>query len=265
MRQSTSQKHASGRAVPGALAYLALLAASWAFLLAGAGLGMSMRAMSTFRFPPPIPPDARIEIWSPEYAVTMTVMWWIMMVAMMLPGIAGAPEWKSFEWKTLLNGGRVPDTHQASAAVSFRFCLGYLLPWLAFSLFATALQYGLEQHGLLHGRMMWSVNTSLSAGILAGVGLYQMSRFKQYATNTCRSAGGRRSSLREGLGTGFACIISTGPLMMLLFVGGTMNLVWIVALTVITWLEKQVSNPHPVSRIVGVVCLLAAAYSIASG
>ena len=52
-----------------ALAVVAVL--SWAYLLAGAGMTMMAQA-----------------VWTPGYAVLMFAMWWVMMVAMMLPSAA---------------------------------------------------------------------------------------------------------------------------------------------------------------------------------
>lgn len=253
MKQSLPDTSASGPAIAGPLAYLVLLATSWAFLLAGAGLGMS--SMSTFRFPPPMPVDVRIDAWTPGYTFTVFVMWWIMMIAMMLPGIAGNKVWTG-----LLATGR-NSAALSSSTISARFCLAYSLAWLLFSVFATALHYALEQQGLLHGRMMWSLNVHLSAGLLVCAGLYQFSALKRRVARTCHLIDATSPSLRAGLESGLACIISTGPLMLLLFVGGAMNLVWIVALTLVNLLEKRLSNPRPLSLAVGFVCLFGAAYS----
>jgi len=57
------------------------------------------------------------------------------------------------------------------------------------------------------------------------------------------------------LAIGGYCLASSGPLMLLLFVGGVMNLVWIGSLTIINWLEKTVSDPRTISWPVGFLCL----------
>lgn len=252
MKQFLPDTSSGGPALAGPLACLTLLTASWAFLLAGAGLGMS--SMSTFRFPPPMPVDVRIDAWTQGYAVTIFAMWWIMMIAMMLPGVAG-----NRVWTGLPATGRSSAAHSTSSTLSIRFCLAYSLAWLLFSLFATTLHYALEQQGLLHGRMMWSLSTPLSAGLLVCVGLYQLSALKRRAAQRCHLLDATGPSLRAGLDSGLACIVSTGPLMLLLFVGGAMNLVWIIALTLVNWLEKRLPNPRPLSLAVGFVCLIGAA------
>jgi len=251
VKHSLSGKSSDGPAIAGPLAYLVLLATSWAFLLAGAGLGMS--SMSTFRFPPPTPAAVRVDAWTPGYALTILVMWWVMMIAMMLPALAGR---KSGLFPAAPN----PVRPVAPRPISMRFCLGYSLAWLVFSLFATMLHHGLEQNGLVHGRMMWSLSPHLSIGLLVCIGLYQLSAVKRRAARTCHRIDATRPSLRAGLADGLACTASSGPLMLLLFVGGAMNMVWIVALTVVNLLEKRLPNPRPLSFAVGIGCLSGAAW-----
>jgi predicted metal-binding membrane protein len=57
------------------LAGIALVVAmAWVYLLAGAGIDMSMAGMEMDPMP-----------WSPAHAVTVLIMWWVMMIAMMVP------------------------------------------------------------------------------------------------------------------------------------------------------------------------------------
>jgi predicted metal-binding membrane protein len=67
---------------------LLLTILSWWYILAGAGTGMSTLAMTTWEFPPHIPSMNYSNDWTLSYAVTMLVMWWVMMVAMMIPSAA---------------------------------------------------------------------------------------------------------------------------------------------------------------------------------
>ena len=69
-----------------ALAILTTLSWLWVFL--GAGTGMSPIAMSTWQFPPPRPSMMMSGDWSPGYWLTMLLMWWVMMIAMMVPSAA---------------------------------------------------------------------------------------------------------------------------------------------------------------------------------
>ena len=74
-------------------ALTAVIALSWAYLLAGAGMCMSafeMTRLAQRGMAEDMPGMAMMapEAWTPGYAILMFFMWWIMMVAMMLPGAA---------------------------------------------------------------------------------------------------------------------------------------------------------------------------------
>ncbi len=77
------------------IALAAVIALSWAYLLAGAGMEMSaveMTRMSQVRNSEATAGMAMMTpaTWTPGYAVLMFFMWWIMMLAMMLPSAAPA-------------------------------------------------------------------------------------------------------------------------------------------------------------------------------
>jgi Predicted metal-binding integral membrane protein (DUF2182) len=74
-------------------ALTAVIALSWAYLLAGAGMGMSafeMTRISQLGIAGGIAGMTMMTpaVWTPGYAVLMLFMWWVMMVAMMLPSAA---------------------------------------------------------------------------------------------------------------------------------------------------------------------------------
>ncbi len=74
-------------------ALIAVIALAWAYLLAGAGMGMSvfeMTRMSQLGMAEGMTDMAMMTpaVWTPGYAVLMFFMWWVMMVAMMLPSAA---------------------------------------------------------------------------------------------------------------------------------------------------------------------------------
>ena len=151
------------------LAIICLL--SWYYLLTGAGTGMSTLAMTTWEFPPPARGSGTGGHWSVQYTAVMLVMWWVMMVAMMIPSATPV---------ILLYARVYRHNHDAGGpAPTLAFLAGYLLAWLAFSVVATALQWGLERLGLVHGMLMWSTSHTLSAVLLIGAGLYQLSSVKQ--------------------------------------------------------------------------------------
>lgn len=223
--------------VAGALGILVLLA--WLYVLQGAGTGMNVWAMTRWQLPALQPHSDMAWRWDLHYALLMLAMWWVMMVGMMLPSAA----------PMVLLYSRVLRHNQATAAVqplqgSACFVLGYLLVWLAFSVAAVMAQWALEQLGLLHSMMMWSTSQACSALLLSAAGLYQLSPFKERCLHQCRAPAEfiaryrRDGPLRMGLRHGLFCVGCCWLLMALLFVGGAMNLLWILGLSVLVLLEK---------------------------
>ena len=127
---------------------IAMLAAlAWAYVLSGAGTGMSSLAMSTWRFPPPLPGVPVAAEWSPAYALTMLLMWWVMMIAMMLPSAAPV----ILLYARVYRHGQARGQIAAAPVPAASFVAGYLLCWLGFSVLATLLQLALEASGLVDG------------------------------------------------------------------------------------------------------------------
>jgi predicted metal-binding membrane protein len=214
---------------------LLLTILSWWYILAGAGTGMSTLAMTTWEFPPHIPSMNYSNDWTAAYALTMLGMWWVMMVAMMIPSAAPM---------ILLYARVVRHSQKNSIPQTATFALGYLLAWLGFSLLAVLLQWLLERAGIVHGMMMWSTNYVLSGALLILAGIYQLSSMKAVCLRKCRSPAEFISShwkmgaLQMGLKHGAYCVGCCWGLMALLFVGGAMNLVWIAGLSLIVLAEK---------------------------
>jgi predicted metal-binding membrane protein len=142
------------------------------------------------------------------------------------------------------------------------FVAGYLLAWGAFSLAATAAQLALE-HAKLMAPMM-GLSSPLAGGLVfVAAGLYQLTPFKNACLTHCRSPAqfiaahwraGPWGAWRMGLAHGAYCVGCCSLLMLLLFVGGVMNLIWIAGLTVLVALEKLASFGEPLR--VGVAALL---------
>ncbi|MEE8226558.1 MAG: DUF2182 domain-containing protein [Kiloniellales bacterium] len=191
--------------------------------------------------------------WSAGYAVLMVFMWWIMMVAMMLPSAAPM---------ILLYAAvnRKARERGAPFVPTGVFALGYLAAWGVFSLLAVALQWGLERTALLSSMM---VGTSIVLGglLLIAAGAWQLTPLKHACLKHCRSPlhflshhwrKGRWGAFRMGAEHGAFCLGCCWFLMGLLFYGGVMNLYWIVGLAAFVLLEKTAPAGHWIGSAAGV-------------
>jgi len=226
--------------VAAGLAAIVLLA--WAYLLAGAGMDMSMPGMV-------MAPAA----WSPAYGLLLFLMWWIMMIAMMVPSAAPIV----LLYATLRRG------RDAAASVSLDIALflaGYLAIWAAFSMVATLLQWSLDLAGLMSMEMTVA-GAILGGAILIAAGLYQFTPIKAACLRYCQSPviflsqhwrAGPAGAFRMGLRHGAYCLGCCWFLMALLFFAGAMNLLWIAGLAIYVALEKLLPVGPWLSRAAGV-------------
>jgi len=205
--------------VAGGVALLAAL--SWWLIARGAGVGHA-GGMGGLH-PPPL--------------AALVLMWWLMMTAMMLPSAAPA----------ILLYARVREQRKVMEAIaqSWVFLAGYLGVWLVFSIAAASMQR------LLTGPSMALDNRAADGALLITAGVYQLSPLKSACLRQCRSPAaflsrhwrpGWDGAARLGFLHGAYCVGCCWLLMALLFVGGVMNLLWVVALTLIVAVEKLV--PH---------------------
>lgn len=193
-------------------------------------------------------------VWTPAYSVVVLTMWVVMMAAMMLP--SAAPLILLYN---KIARHRVPDG--AYARVVGLFGLGYILVWGAFSLTAVVLQFGLDQATLL-SPMMSTTSTWLAGAVLVAAGVYQWTPLKQTCLRQCRSPleflmtewrDGGKGALLMGFRHGAYCLGCCWALMLLLFVGGVMNMVWIAAIAVFIAVEKLAPAGHWIGKGAGVV------------
>ena len=242
--------------VGAALLFVVLLA--WIWLLLGAGMEMSalemtrMAGMDGWLMQP--------AVWTTGYALLMLAMWWVMMLAMMLP--SAAPTLLLFARINRQDKGRGPPLVPTAV-----FAAGYLLVWGGFGALAVALQWGLEQARLL-SPMLETTDRWLGAAILVAAGVWQFTPLKARCLGQCRSPlgffttrwrPGRTGALRMGLEHGLFCLGCCWFLMALLFFGGVMNLVWIAGLALYVLLEKTLPLGHWLGRALGLALIVAGA------
>ena len=221
-----------------ALSLVVLLAA--AFILSGGGTGMSAIGMTGQTGPAGAliagtPDMISPMLWKPGYALVIFVMWWLMMVAMMVPSAA----------PTILLYGALNQSQGIGAPLLF--ALGYLIIWAVFSVIATAIQGALAALGLISPMFMTLASPWLGAGILVAAGLYQLTPLKAACLSHCRGPvdaltrhrrTGAAAAFRMGLLHGGYCLGCCWALMALLFVGGIMNVWWILGIAVFIGVEK---------------------------
>ncbi len=231
-------------------AILIIAAISWAYTVylaetgmgMGDGMGMSM-AMADMRS------------WSVADFGLMFGMWAVMMVAMMAP--SAAPMLLMF---AVVNRKR--REREAPYVPTGIFLAGYIVVWAAFAVAATLGNWGLHQTSLLSSMMGASTSGYLGGALLLVAGVFQWSPLKTACLKQCRTPmgflmtswrEGHQGALRMGLEHGAYCLGCCWALMLLLFVLGVMNLVWIAALAAFVLAEKVAPMSEWVSRGTGVL------------
>ena len=170
------------------IALVAVIALSWAYVLAGAGMGMSAFEMTRMTQPVGVSDSAQPSMqglstgdkaiggmmdnrgWTVGYTTVIFFMWWVMMFGMMLPSAA----------PLLLLFARMMRKEKNKGAPYVPtgvFALGYVIMWAAFSAIATGAQWGLEASGLLSGIMV-GTSAVLGAGLLIAAGVWQLTPWK---------------------------------------------------------------------------------------
>jgi len=247
---------------------------SWVYVIAGGGTGMSVRAMTSVTLFPHRLADPSTDVtmlpdtWTLGYWITMLLMWWIMMLAMMTP--SAAPMILLYAQAT--RGSQPVARPQQTTVPVASFVGGYLLAWFAFSLVVTTLMWALERTEFISAVTMSSTSAWLSAAILSVAGLYQLSPLKRACLQRCRHPAdfiarhwkpGAAGALRMGLEHGLFCVGCCWLLMALLFVGGVMNVLWIGILAVIVILEKLAPRGSRFAGVSGIVLLAWGAATLA--
>ncbi|MFN2643966.1 MAG: DUF2182 domain-containing protein [Burkholderiales bacterium] len=237
-------------------ALTSVVVAAWLYLFAGAGMGHAgMGDMSMADMRPR---------WSAGYVAVMALMWIVMMAAMMLPSAAPMVLVHAAIYR-----------RRAAAGGAWRsntlFVLGYLASWTLFSLAAVGLQWALAERALL-SPMMHMSSTALAAALFVGAGIYQWTPLKQACLRRCRSPldfvmtywrEGALGSFVMGVRHGSFCLGCCWMLMLLLFVGGLMNLAWVAGIAAFVLVEKLAPAGHWIGKVAGLVLLAWGLYVLA--
>ncbi len=233
-------------------AIAAVVALAWLYLFRDAAdMAAMMAGMDRMMA---MPPKTAGEL------LLLFAMWWVMMVGMMLPSVT--PMLLTFATVNRKRHGR-GEPYVPTAL----FTAGYLLAWGGFSVAATLTQWALERAAFLSPMDMALHSQQLGGALLLAAGLYQFTPVKLACLKLCRSPldfvvnhwrDGAGGALRMGLAHGLYCLGCCWILMLLLFVGGAMNLLWVAVLGLVVLVEKLAAGPW-FGRIGGV---LLAAYGV---
>jgi predicted metal-binding membrane protein len=223
-----------------------IVALAWLYLfLAAADMTTSMAGMDRHMA---MPPKRAVDL------LLLLAMWWVMMIGMMLP--SAAPVILTFA--NVNRNRRARGEPYVPAAL---FTTGYLLTWGAFSVAATLAQWALESATLLSPMDMTTDSRLLGGLLFLAAGLYQFTPVKLACLRSCRSPldfvlnhwrAGPGGALRMGMAHGLYCLGCCWILMLLLFVGGVMNLLWVAGLAAVVLIEKLMPGPW-IGRIGGVL------------
>jgi predicted metal-binding membrane protein len=195
---------------------------------------------------------------APAYLASAFVMWFLMMIAMMLPSAAPM----ILLYSGLARGGRARG---AVAAPTSIFAAMYLTVWGGFSALAALAQWLLVRSGAVSEMGLAFGNQRIGGALLIAAGLYQATPLKRACLDNCRSPisflmrlwrPGWAGAARLGLTHGIYCLGCCALLMALLFVFGVMNLIWVAALALLVLAEKTLPIGSRIAAAAGVVSVM---------
>ena len=174
----------------------------------------------------------------------ITALWLAMTLAMMIP--SAAPMIATYL-----------DIWDAAAAKRMRIASplwlasGYGAVWIGFALAASVAQWAALSSGYAG-----ELQGPYAGLVLLGAGAYQFTGLKQACLSKCRApmsyflthwSDRPLGVLRMGLDQGIHCFGCCWALMMLSFVSGLMNILWMGVIGVVMVLEKTLPQPKPLS------------------
>jgi predicted metal-binding membrane protein len=179
----------------------------------------------------------------------------VMMVAMMLP--AALPMIVTFHGMTRLEAGR--PTRPADLRLTSLFVVPYFVVWGAFGVSALVALVALGLMGPMVGLVAFA-----PAAVLVVAGAYEITRAKEVCLTHCQSPmgfiarhwrSGRGGAVRMGLNHAAYCLGCCWLFMLVLFVAGSMSLVWMAGLSAIIFVEKVSTRQVALVRGIGAILI----------
>jgi len=188
--------------------------------------------------------------WTVNEVIAVWLMWAVMMGAMMLPSAVPM---------IVIHRQVAAKRDHETINASRWFLAGYLVTWALFSAVATVLQWMFQSAEVL-SHMLKIQGALIGGSILVAAGLFQLTPLKAMCLHKCRTPigflltnwrTGRKGAFQMGVRHGQYCVGCCWALMMVLFVGGVMNLTAIAVLSGIVALEKLASRGEQIAKLGG--------------
>lgn len=201
--------------------------------------------------------------WTPADLSALFAMWAVMMVGMMGPSAT--------PMLLLFAAAQSKSGKQRAALSAGVFAMGYTFVWTAFSAGAAAAQWALHQAALLSPAMA-VLSPRIGGAVLIAAGIYQITPWKSACLAHCRSPlsflmthwrEGEWRAFGIGVHHGAYCLGCCWALMIVLFVVGVMNLVWVAALAAFVLLEKAGPHGTAIARLSGAALIVYGIVTIA--
>ena len=118
--------------------------------------------------------------WSISMAISMFLMWWLMMIAMMTP--SAAPTLLLFH-----NLKKIGSEGKKALSYTYLFLFGYLIIWAIFSLIACIIHKFFDTSSITDAAMMQLKSVQFSGILLITAGVYQFTPLKNACLEKCRT------------------------------------------------------------------------------
>ena len=197
-----------------------------------------------------------MQIWTLYDFIVMALMWIVMMFAMMMPS--------TFNFLFIFSQMRLNMKNVNSPKIELIILASvYVLLWILFSLAAVFLQYTLHNINIIN-KMSVVTNNYISAGIIMFAGIYQFTDLKNSCLEKCRNPlsyimGTKIENIKDvikiGVSNGLFCIGCCWVLMLLLFINGVMNLLWVLVIAIAVLAEKIFPYGNIISKLFGVTLI----------
>ncbi|MFC7516521.1 DUF2182 domain-containing protein [Herbaspirillum sp. GCM10030257] len=200
--------------------------------------------------------------WSAADVFFTFVMWIVMMTGMMAASVMPVV--------LLFAGAQTRRGKTLARMMTLMFSLGYAVVWIGFSGLATLAQWALHDASML-SPLMAASSSRVGGAILCVAGAYQLTPLKRACLLHCRSPlgffmthwrDGRLGALQMGMRHGGYCLGCCWAVMLVLFVVGVMNLVWVAVLALFVLLEKTGPAGIVAARTAGVAMIAAGVFFI---